>query len=278
MANDAEPDLRALFDAPPAGFVVQRDALAKRLKADGDAKGAAEVKALKRPTVVAWAVNRLALRRGDDVARLLEAGAVLRKSQRLAVSGSRDSGLRKAADARRAAIEALAGMASDLVAEDLPPLTEAKRTAVATTLEAASADAGAADLVLAGRLQRELEAPSGFGDLGGMEVVDLDDSEPALDESDEEDGAAEAEAEAREARERALADARAAVAAGEADVAEAREGAAEARQELTEVEEQLAALQDRADRLRERATTQQRRADEADEALAAAQRTLDSLL
>lgn len=278
--DGVDDDLLAMFDRPPHEFVARRDALVKRLKADGDAEGAARLKALKRPTVVAWAVNRLALRHGDDVTRLLEAGAVLRKSQRLAVSGSRDSGLRAAADARRAAIDALAARASDLAAEDASPLTEAQRNAVVNTLEAASADAEAADLVRCGRLQKELDAPSGFGDLGGMEVLDHDAGEPATAGSgDTAEAEAEAEAAAaREANERALAEARAAVAAAEADLAKAQEAAIKTRQALTEVEEQMAALQVRADRLRERATTEQREADECDGALASARHALDSLL
>jgi len=277
VGTEADDDLQALFDGRPEGFITGRDALAKRLKADGNAAMATEVKAFKRPTVVAWAVNRLALRRGDDVARLLEAGAVLRQSQRLAVSGSRESGLRQAAEARRAAIEALAAMASDLVADDASPLTAAQRSAVVNTLEAASAGANAADLVLSGRLQKQLEAPAGFGDLGGLEALQGDSEEPTAQAPDGPDDA-QGDAEAREARERALADARAAVAAAEADATEARDVATRTRDELTAVEKQLAALQARADDLRARSSDDGRQATAATEALEDAQLHLDSLL
>ena len=56
-----------LFALPPAEFIAARDALAKRLKADGDATRAAEVKALRRPSVAAWAVNQVARRKPELV-------------------------------------------------------------------------------------------------------------------------------------------------------------------------------------------------------------------
>jgi hypothetical protein len=39
-------------------FVPERDALAKRLRADGRRDEANEVKALRKPSVAAWAVNQ----------------------------------------------------------------------------------------------------------------------------------------------------------------------------------------------------------------------------
>src|SRR4029453_1473662 len=53
-----------LFGLPPEEFVAARDDLARRLKREGDAKAAARIKALRRPPLSAWAVNRLARQHG----------------------------------------------------------------------------------------------------------------------------------------------------------------------------------------------------------------------
>ena len=47
-------ELDTLAAEPPETFVAARDALAKQLKADGDATGAAAVKAMRKPTVAKW--------------------------------------------------------------------------------------------------------------------------------------------------------------------------------------------------------------------------------
>ena len=52
----------------PAEFVAARNALAKKLKADGHRDEAAAVAALRRPTVPDWALNSVALQEPDVVA------------------------------------------------------------------------------------------------------------------------------------------------------------------------------------------------------------------
>src|SRR4051794_24559679 len=59
-------DIDDLAELPPEEFVAARDVLAKQLKAAGKVAQAAEVKALRRPTVQAW-VERVVLREHDDV-------------------------------------------------------------------------------------------------------------------------------------------------------------------------------------------------------------------
>jgi hypothetical protein len=49
-----------LYAGPPEEFVAARDALAKRLRADGDRATAAEVAKLRRPTATAAALNQVA--------------------------------------------------------------------------------------------------------------------------------------------------------------------------------------------------------------------------
>src|SRR5258705_13065446 len=70
-----EPDVRSLYRGDPEGFVAARDALAKRLRDEGRDADAAEVKKLRRPTVAAWALDRLADDAPDAIRELPDAGA-----------------------------------------------------------------------------------------------------------------------------------------------------------------------------------------------------------
>ncbi len=80
MGSDAHPDVDGLFAAGPEEFVARRQALVKLLKASGDRERAAEVAALRRPTVAAWAVNQLARRHPDELRHLLDLGRELEEA------------------------------------------------------------------------------------------------------------------------------------------------------------------------------------------------------
>src|SRR3954470_19480390 len=84
MAADEADDLYGLaLDA----FVPERDALAKRLRADGRREDAAAVKALRKPSVAAWAVNQ-AVRSQPKAARdLWQAGDALIEAQDALLAG-----------------------------------------------------------------------------------------------------------------------------------------------------------------------------------------------
>jgi hypothetical protein len=164
-----EAEVGRLYELPPEGFVAARDELGRRLRA-GDRTAAERVRRLRRPTVVAWAVNQVARTRPELVAELVEAGDRLRQAQRRALSGLRDSGLRAAAAERRELLDRLLAAASGvLVDAGRPP--EPHRDAIAATFEAASVDAAAAEAVRRGMLDRELPAPAGFGEVSGLELL-----------------------------------------------------------------------------------------------------------
>ncbi len=100
----------ALYAAPPGEFVAARKALAKELKGDGKADEAEHVAALKKPTVAAALINRLARERPDEMKEFATAAAALRKA-----SGKR---LREAARAEREAAATLVEAADELMAEE----------------------------------------------------------------------------------------------------------------------------------------------------------------
>lgn len=196
----------ALYELPAGEFVAARDRLAKELKAEGAVKAAQEVKALKKPTVVAAALNRIARDHPDEIQSLLDAGTALESASGAA--------LRAAGRARRDAVQAVVRLAP-----------AAHRDGVSGTLEAALVDPDLATALVAGRLTKEAEAPAVFG-FGAL-------PEPADDApADEPEPAVDVEALQREADE-----AQEALAAARADVDDARRAFEEAEAALVDATE-----------------------------------------
>ena len=133
-----------LYALPLEEFTVARNALAKEQP---------EVKELKKPSRAAWTVNQLARERRSDVKALVEAGRKLRKAQ------AAGTDMAAATEAERKALDTLLEAARERGAT-----TDAILGGVRSTLQAAAADDEAAERVLEGRLEKELEAP-GFGPL-----------------------------------------------------------------------------------------------------------------
>jgi hypothetical protein len=104
-----------LFGLDPAEFVAARDRLARALKASGDKEQAATVKALRRPSVAAWALNQVARDHGEEVNTLLEAAAAARAAQDDAMASGEGDELRAALASRRAAIRSVVRLARELV-------------------------------------------------------------------------------------------------------------------------------------------------------------------
>lgn len=157
-----DQQIDTLFALPPNEFVAARDRLAKELKVAGQGDVAAAVKKLRRPTVAAAAVNRLSREAPDELDELLAVGSRLREAHEALLRGGGDSGVREATADRRKLVGTLTKRALAFASGG----GEAQRDAIADTLEAAVADSDAAEAVRAGRLTKELVAPSTFG--GGL--------------------------------------------------------------------------------------------------------------
>ena len=238
-----------LFTLPPAAFTAARNALVKQLRAEKRRDDAEAVKALRRPSVPAWAVNQAARRNPDAIERLIEAGAAVAASQRRALSGVRDAGLREASAARRERIDEVwklaAGVLRDAGVEPQP-----HRPAIAATLEAASVEPEAAEAVRRGRLTVDLPAPSGFGAVSGFSLVAAD-----VRGQTDEDAAGEEAAPGDEAAPGAEA-----VPAVEQDAAADRKVRRRAEEELADALGQRNRLARRAQEFAERAAEQRRQA------------------
>lgn len=148
----------ALFELRPGEFVAARDRLATRLRAEGHRAEAAEIHALARPTVAAWAVNQLARREPEWTQALATAGQRLERAHdQLLHHGDRD-GWRAATADQRHAIERLVRLAERLLRDERGSVSASLRDQVRQTLQAATLDADARAAVLGGRLTRELRS------------------------------------------------------------------------------------------------------------------------
>jgi hypothetical protein len=159
---DLDAELDALYDLPLESFTKARNDLAARLRKAHQSEAAAEIRALKKPSAVAWAANRLARDDPKQVGALLEAGERLRDVQQRALEGKASGDdVGDAAAAERDAIRALLASArSRLGSKATPALLDR----LSQTLRAAAVDEQGRSLLARGRLTDELKA-IGFGPL-----------------------------------------------------------------------------------------------------------------
>jgi hypothetical protein len=160
--------VRELYGVPPERFIEARDRLATELRAAGQDDDAAAVKKLRKPSVVAWAVNAAAREAPDEVEALLEAGEDLRRAQRKALSKAGTDDLFVATEARKRATRALADRAVDV----LGARGATHRDRIVATLEAASLDRELGQRMREGTLERDAQPTSGFGAIEGFEVLE----------------------------------------------------------------------------------------------------------
>jgi hypothetical protein len=133
-----------LYGLAPEEFTRARNEAERDLRKAGEREDADQVRALRKPTAAAGAVNRVVRSRRAQVEAFLEAAARLRDAQ---LAGKGD--LAAAAQAERVALDKLVGLGGE---------------SVRATLEAAAVDDDVARDLLRARLVREPE-PAGFGTL-----------------------------------------------------------------------------------------------------------------
>jgi hypothetical protein len=231
---DIERELDDLYGLPLDEFTQARNALATRLRKEGERAAADEVKSLRKPSVAAWAANKLAREERPLVERFLEAsdrvGSARGDDARAALTEHRDV-LRELARAARG----LAPSAADRVVE---------------TLRAAALDDEARDVLLRGRLSRELEA-AGFPP--PSDKVSQASERPGRDPRDE------------------LADRRRQREEEERQLRELRTRARDLERDADRAERDAERAQQEADRLQEEADEARERAEAAAEELRAAE-------
>ena len=198
---DAQID--GLYQLPLDEFTAARNALAKAAGA-----AAAEIRALQKPPIAAWAINQVYWRGRPAFHALTAAAAALRAAHTAVVTGKK-ADLRAAGTAHEDALEAVVKLAIAILGDAGQPATDATRQAIATTLRALPASTDPP-----GRLTQVLQ-PTGFELLAGLPAaVSLGAARPpgaAVRQKEPTSGAGSPKKDA--AREKALAKAKETVAA-----------------------------------------------------------------
>jgi hypothetical protein len=227
-----------LYALAPEDFTAARDALAK---AAADRVAARAIKSLRKPSLVAWALNQLVRQDRESVEALIALGADLRAAQE-ALSGD---DLRALGRQRHQLVRAVAGQAADLARNAGRPLSPSVVEHVATSLDAALTDPGNAARLLRGQLSGALGYAGLDADGPALALVRPPSEEPAAH------GTAADQAKAERARTKARQAARAAVAEAERLLADAERVRLHAREVLAAAhlragtaQERLTAAQD----------------------------------
>ncbi|HJR18315.1 MAG TPA: hypothetical protein VJ922_01220 [Actinomycetota bacterium] len=159
-----EPEVDLLYSLPLDEFTEARDALAARLRTAGDAAEAARIKAMRKPTAPAWAVNQLARRYTKQVEVLIAASDRLRRAQQDLLEGASATDLWEATLAEREAVGELMKAAEWILKESGLGTSRAALDRVSDTLYAAAADPTGRTLLRRGLITHEMRR-AGFGDM-----------------------------------------------------------------------------------------------------------------
>jgi hypothetical protein len=224
-----------LYGVDLAEFVPERTRLAKELRAAGRREEAEEVAKLRKPTVAAWAVNQLTRQQRRDVDLLLDAGHRLREAQAGVLRGNDKTGFERARATERDALRRLTHNADELLGGTTPATLQQ----ISDTLRAAAVSEEGREQLARGQFVAPIE-PEGFGVLGGLAPAT-----PVPRKEKKADTAA-AKREARKAAQEALRVARARLReleqkaiAAEKNAAAARADADEAAQAVEAAEREL---------------------------------------
>lgn len=236
------PDAVAqLYREPPGTFVAARNRLVKDLRARGEREAAAELAAMRRPTLSVWAANRLREVAPRALQELLAAGRELQSAQARASSGDAQARreFRELLARHSTMLDELVRAAADFLEEQGYSASEEVTRRLMGTLRTASADPETLGRQLAeGRLSTDLE-PAGF------ELAPASAVEPAAGQRRQETASAAARA-------------------------------ADARREASELERAAVAARSRADELARRARRLSEEARAAEEEAATAQKEAHS--
>jgi hypothetical protein len=230
---DVEVIIDSLYALEPEAFTAARDQHAAELRGAGERDAAKRVKALRRPTVAAWAVNQVVRRHPDKVDELLRVTDELGATQRDALTGGQRD-LRAVSERRQEQLDQLLTLARQVI-DDSGRSSSAHEDDIARTLQA-STDPDLGRQVRAGRLTTGLEPVSALEGLTAW----FDESGAA--------GAAARRGRERD-RDRARREAENDLATAERNVERARAEVDRLRHALAEAEERLSRLeQERAER------------------------------
>jgi hypothetical protein len=221
-------EIDRLYELPLEEFTAGRNALARRLKSEGDNEAAEQVAALAKPSLPVWAINQLARQEKAKMRRLLDAGARLRKAQERALSGGGPDALRTAQADEREAIRDLVERGGAILEAVGRPPSRTILERIRSTLAAAALAEPARSTLKAGRLTDELQV-SGFEALAGIEPAPRGKAKPRDELAERRQRKAEIERERRRLEKQAV-ELNDRAEKAEQSAEEAEEAAAEARE------------------------------------------------
>jgi hypothetical protein len=164
MSSTAEVD--RLFQLPLGEFTAARNALASKLKKDGDPEEGDRIKALSKPPVSAWVANQLYWKHRNAFERLLAAGDEFRKAQAAQLAG-KSADLRGPLDARRETLGELTKLAAEVLRDAGHPASPEMMRRIMTTLEAVATYGDHPGGPPLGRLTADVDPP-GFEALAAL--------------------------------------------------------------------------------------------------------------
>jgi hypothetical protein len=168
MVDESEGD--RLYGLSLEEFTPARDALAARMRSAGDAEESKRVRALRKPTTPAWAVNQLARRQAPLIDELIASSERLRAAQHELLAGGSAQAVWEATLAERELLARLVHEAERILDAQSYGTTRAMLDRVSDTLAAAAADPDAEALLRRGVLTAEMRR-AGFGEILGGNVV-----------------------------------------------------------------------------------------------------------
>jgi hypothetical protein len=166
VAKQSTDEVDKLFQIPLAEFTSARNALAAKLKKEGDGEGAERVKTLGKPSISAWVANQLYWEHRKAFDRLLSAGDQFRKAQIAQLAG-KSADLRAPLDERREALAELTRHGSDVLRNAGHPASPDTMRHIMTTLEALATYGEQPGAPQAGRLTNDVDPP-GFEALAAL--------------------------------------------------------------------------------------------------------------
>jgi hypothetical protein len=164
-----DAEIGSLYALPLAEFTPARNALAARLRKEGDRDASERVKGLAKPPVSAWAVNVLFRDEKEKMEALLAAGARARRALGEALAHGAAESLRNALQDERELRDELRRRAVSLVAKEGSAPSRAIVDRVTVNLESLALSPAAAEAAERGWLDRDLDPP-GFEVLAGLQL------------------------------------------------------------------------------------------------------------
>jgi hypothetical protein len=166
---ELDAEIGSLYALPLPEFTPARNALAVRLRKEGDREASERVKGLAKPSVSAWAVNVLFRDAGDQMKALLAAGDRARRALAEALTHGAAESLRDALQDERELRDALRRRAAALLTAEGSAPSRAIADRITVNLEALALSPAAAEAAERGWLDRDLDPP-GFEVLAGLQL------------------------------------------------------------------------------------------------------------